>query len=236
MKRAAALICVGALLLLIFACQSESVILKDAYPVVDPHPPALNYAEPGDAEEKWAALLEQNDELVGWITVPGTTIDYPVMQSADNYKYLTLNFYGQYSAYGTPFIDCDCTINPLCSNVVLYGHASSSGALFGQLDAYLDAEYAIQNKTIECSTIYAPGSYTIFAVFKAPVRGPDVFDYTRCRFSDEMEFQAFINEAKQRSVVAFETLVEHGDRILTIQTCSFDGYGERLVVMARMDT
>ena len=72
-------------------------------------------------------LVSVNSEAIGWIRIEGTNVSYPVVQSTDNTKYMKRNIYGAYSSAGTPFLDCSNSLEPLDSNLVIYGHNMGIG-------------------------------------------------------------------------------------------------------------
>ena len=100
--------------------------------------------EPDERElayEKYKALYEQNDDFVGWITIDGTAIDYPVMQSIGSPDfYLKHNFQKAYSDYGIPYVDEACAVG-LSANTVIYGHHMKDGSMFSSLVKYADKSY-----------------------------------------------------------------------------------------------
>ena len=81
------------------------------------------------------------EDMVAWITIDGTNIDYPVMQAADNMKYLNLNPYGEYSLSGSIFLDSRNSADFSDDYSILYGHHMEYGVMFGALDEFLDEKY-----------------------------------------------------------------------------------------------
>ena len=107
------------------------------------------------AFEKYRAVQEQNSDFVGWLSIPGTNIDYPVMQTVDepNY-YLKRGFDKQYSDYGVPYVQENCDL-ALSDNCVIYGHHMNNGTMFADLCKYESEDFYQEHKTI--ALIPCPG-------------------------------------------------------------------------------
>lgn len=193
---------------------------------------------------KFASLYKKNKDLIGWITVGGTNIDYPVMQSKDEDFYLRRNFDKSDSREGSIFASKASSIKyrEESKNVVLYGHHMvSTGTMFKDLDNYLNLGFYKQNPTLSFDTLYRDSDYKIFAVFitnSVPEQdNGNFYDYQITKFPNETVFSQWINEARIRSIITTNVDVKLSDEILTLQTCndSFetDGNKARLVIMAR---
>lgn len=95
----------------------------------------------------YRALAEQNADMVGWIRIEGTTIDYPVMQTPDDFNfYLRRNFDKEYSNLGTPYIQENCDLKT-SDNLILYGHHMLDGGMFSDLDLYKKKSFWEKHKT-----------------------------------------------------------------------------------------
>lgn len=177
-------------------------------------------------------LLEQNDELIGWITVPGTVIDYPVLQADNNVDYLTKTFYGTESRAGSIFLDYRNNIQEKNQNWIIYGHRMRDGTMFQQLTKYLDEDFFEENRMLTFDTLYDQYEAEIFAVFRTLTD----FNYIKTHFEDEEEFSLLIYEMKKRSLYDAEVEVNKDDQIITLSTCDsgLDPEDGRLVVVARV--
>ena len=101
----------------------------------------------------YRALAEQNADMVGWIRIEGTTIDYPVMQTPDDFNfYLRRNFDKEYSNLGTPYIQENCDLKT-SDNLILYGHHMLDGGMFSDLDLYKKKSFWEKHKTIRFDTL-----------------------------------------------------------------------------------
>ncbi len=118
-----------------------------------------------------SALHEKNPDCVGWISVPGTGIDYPLMWTpGEPEKYLRLDFEGGYSDYGTPFLDSRCSLDG--GNLLLYAHNMFDGSMFTPLIHFPDEEYAREHSRIVLETAEGVREYRVFAVLKTTANSP----------------------------------------------------------------
>ncbi len=111
-------------------------------------------------------LLKQNRDLVGWIKIEQTAVDYPVVQTPHEPEYyLRRNFEKEYSIAGTPFLDraCEMEEGPL---LILYGHNMNDGSMFAALQGYLDAEYREEHPVIRCDSLTRTREYQVMAVLR----------------------------------------------------------------------
>ena len=188
-------------------------------------------------------LLEQNPDTVGWINVPNTQVHNPVVKTSDNDKYLTTNFEGEKSKYGTVFADMNNVFEkgPVTStNTILYAHHMKDGQMFGELKKYRDLDFYKENPVISFTTIYSPTTtrWKVFSVFIINTHRDDdngnLFNYMRTEFSGESDFEEFIQNCYQRSIITTPVQdVTMSDKLLTLSTCVYDFDDARLVVVAR---
>jgi len=183
---------------------------------------------------------------VGWLNIPGTTINNAVMQARNNDYYLTHNEYGGYSSYGCYFADYECTFGPrsaLSGNTVIYGHHFDTGVgdapnniKFGQLFKYRDPSFGLSHPYIYFSTASERMTWQVFAVFYVNLNVDRQVNIVR---GDPYSLASY---GLGRSMYHFGTSVSPGDKILTLYTCSFrDGTfasgrsaNIRFIVMAKL--
>ena len=97
------------------------------------------------------ALIAENADCIGWLSIDGTTISYPVMHTpSDPQKYLRRNFYGKYSQSGVPFLDGRCDLQN--SNLIIYGHNMRNGTMFSDLKRYVDRDFLNAHRTVKFET------------------------------------------------------------------------------------
>lgn len=180
----------------------------------------------------------QNQDTVGWLTVPNTRINNSVLQAHDNIAYLRTNERKEPSVYGCYFADAECNIGSreiLSPNTVIYGHSdlqdNPDGPRFSQLFKFTDPEFAKTTPVIQFSTLEGFMDWQVFAVFYTDVN----FDYISA--SPEGGVNALADAAKKKSIYNYGVSVGPQDHILTLSTCSVrDGNDgtHRLVVMAKL--
>lgn len=201
--------------------------------------PSSGAPEPDRTAEQLAAyraLHEQNSEFVGWITIDGTAVNYPVMQSPSRPNfYLRHNFEGDYSVYGVPYLNEDCDLKD-CDNMTVYGHNMKNDRMFGHLERYRKKEFFTNQRFIRFDTLDGLGLYEIFAVFDttADQNDPDYFPYhIFIKAENEAEYRQFVNRCRALSYYDTGVVPEYGERLLTLSTCEDDAATRRLVVVAR---
>lgn len=181
-------------------------------------------------------LYEVNPDVVGWIRIDDTAVDYPVVQADDNDYYLKRSFKGSKSSSGVPFMDFTNSYDPMDGNLVIYGHNMGSGktTMFSTLLKYYDEDYYNRHPTIEFDTLAGAGVWDIFAVFKFDVNNISSFNYTQHNYGSPADFQAFIANAKAYSLYDTGITPEYGSHMLTLSTCDRNTYGKtgRCVIMA----
>jgi sortase B len=182
--------------------------------------------------DQYGALFEQNPDMIGWIAIDGTTIDYPVMQTLDRPDYyLKRNFEKQPSDYGVPYAAKDCEIDPQSDNITIFGHHMKSGKMFGALENYKSEGFYREHKIIRFDTRAGFGRYEILAVFKV---NPADFPYHRFISADnEAEFEGYVNRCKALAFYDTGVTAEYGDKLITLSTCEYTHQGNRLVVVAK---
>lgn len=186
------------------------------------------------AYEKYAPVFAQNSDFVGWLSVDGTQINYPVMQTPnDPDYYLKRNFQKQHSNYGTPYVQENCAIG-LSDNIVIYGHNMRDGSMFAGLCKYADEDFYKAHRTIRFDTLSGYGEYEIVAVFKTEAYTEDGFKYYHFVNADSRaDFEAFIGECKKLSAYDTGVDAEYGDKLLTLSTCEYSRENGRMVVVAK---
>ena len=176
-------------------------------------------------------LYKTNNNIVGWIKIENTNINYPVMQTKNNPNYyLRRNFYKEYSIFGTPYMAENCDIET-SDNLIIYGHHIRENKLFGELKNYESKEYYNNHKIIKFYTMQEKAEYEIIAVFKTVYT--DFQYYKFYDAEDEREFKAFINKCKELSFYDTEKTAVYKDKLMTLSTCEYSNQNGRLVVVAK---
>ena len=173
--------------------------------------------------------------MVGWISIDGTTINYPVMQTKDNPNYyLKRNFEKEYSDLGTPYIQEDCDLLS-SDNLIIYGHHISGNRMFGALEDYKSKSFYEEHKTIHFDTLTQQGEYEIVAAFKTVAYSSEGFRYYDfVRAESEEEFNAYVETCRELALYDTGVTAEYGDKLITLSTCEYSAANGRLVVVAKL--
>ena len=189
-----------------------------------------------DILDEYATLFVKNNQLIGWLKIDGTKIDYPVMQTTDNDYYLSHNFNKEKDGNGCLFLDCSCTVFPRATNMIIYGHHMKSGNMFGNLQKYSKEAYWKEHSTIQFDTIYEKGTYEVMYAFYSKVYDNDdlVFKYYQfTNANSEKEFNYYMDEMKAISLYDTGVKAKYGDTLLTLSTCDHSQTGGRFAVVAK---
>lgn len=187
---------------------------------------------------KFDELRALNPDIKGWITVPNTPIDYPVLQSAEGEDpefYLYRDYLKNDDRYGSIFLDASCVNGVNSKNVILHGHNMNDGSQFAAILKYGDLEFYKQNPVIIFDDIYRSGTWKVFAVIKAEYSRARARRSPTCRgeFASEESFLEYVEQVRSRSLIDCPVEVEGSDQILTLSTCSYEQENYRTVVYAR---
>lgn len=180
-------------------------------------------------------LYKINNDLVGWIKIDGTRIDYPVMQNED--YYLRRNIYKNYSYYGTPYLAKYCDVKN-SDNLVIYGHHIKNNAMFGELENYKKKSFYNNHKYIKFYTLENELTiehvYEVIATFKTVVYSDNGFKYYS--FNNEknsQDFNDYVSMCKQLQFYETGKTANYGDKLITLSTCEYSRKNGRIVVVAK---
>ena len=183
-------------------------------------------------------LAGDNPDMIGWISIPDTPVDYPVMFSPEEPQYyLNRDFDRNYTFEGIPFLDERCEANAPSDNLIVYGHNMRSGRMFGSLSKYRDADYRLEHPLISFDTLEERRVYRVYAGFVVQVSGDpedaDMVCYRLDLTSDEEQLQALLDFTSDHALfVDPELAPELHDQLLTLSTCTSVRKSERFVLMA----
>ena len=220
-------------------CIYISKVNKNIYENIDKQIICSN--EKIDAEQcnikKMIEAKKINSDVVGWIEIDNTSINYPILQCNDNQYYLNHTYKGEESTYGSIFLKSNCDIYNKNSNLIIYGHNMKDGQMFNQIIKYEDKEYYNQHKIIKIATEQEQFEYEIISVFKSRVFYQDeknVFRfYNYVNFENEKTYNEFIDLCKK--IQLYDTGIEakYGEQLVTLITCEYSQDNGRMVVVAR---
>jgi len=187
---------------------------------------------------KLEELQKENSDIVAWLQIEDSNINYPVLQGRDNSYYMTHNYKKQYSIDGSLFLDKDYDWSLPSSNLLIYGHNNrGSKEMFVDLLNYKNEDYYKTHKTIRFTTNEEDAEYEIISVFLSRVyykSETNVFRYYYfINAENEEEFNEYVKNSKKASLYDIEASAEYGDQLLTLSTCEFSQEDGRLAVVAR---
>jgi len=220
--------------------------------------PPTDINDEGEVEELFLklptvdSLLAINPDVVGWIHIPDTPIDYAVLQHRDpstaNNYYLDKNIYLQPEKAGSIFLDyrenfdvvkegTSKRAKPNSENLIIYGHNMHDYSMFGSLKRYINEDdFYDKHPIIYLNSNYREYQYKIFGMIIVDIADTTetAFDYWNVvNFENEKSFYDYVNEVKRRTVRLTNVDVTYGDEILTLSTCNSTFSEGRLVVFAR---
>ncbi len=213
-------------------------------PPEDKFPDITDFSpEPNGMLGRAKSVLAVNDDVVGYIKIDGTDVDYPVVQSEDNSYYMDRDIYGNYLDSGSIFMDYRDIFVPdeskQSQQIVLYGHNMLNGTKFATLHRYRqDDSFYEKYPIIDFNTNYVEDKYVIIAYFTTygdygESGYGEEFAYWDMENMDEKEFNEFMKTVKERSFISPDIDVEYGDQLLTLQTCHLDEDNSRFLVIGR---
>ena len=181
-------------------------------------------------------LFLQNGDMVGWVSVADTNINYPVMQTPDNPSfYLKHGFDKTYSDYGCPYIQENCDVKTSSDNLVIYGHHMKNGTMFSDLTKFEDESFWENHKTITFNTLTDKQEYDVVAIFKTVAYSQDGFRYYDFVNADTAEdFDGYIAKCKELALFDTGVNAQYGDKLITLSTCEYSRNNGRLAVVAKL--
>lgn len=176
----------------------------------------------------FAALQAQNPDVAGWIRIPGTTVDYPILVNSENDYYLHRNMAGAYSIAGTIFADYQNSKDLLDSHLVIYGHHMQPPTMFHDVanyanQAFFEAHRVIYIETPETTVVCKPiGMYTV---------PPTEYEARKVIFEDSFDYQSYFDQRMdRRDYISFDDYERSTtDRLITLITCNNTGSDRQLV-------
>ena len=191
--------------------------------------------EPVDNTATFAALLALNPDVVGWVTMDNTRVDFPVLQGKDNLTYINRDVYGNFSLAGSIYLDSrndDCFAD---SYSLLYGHHMAEGNMFGDLDLYKDESFFRKNRT--GILILPDRTYKLEVISCMLVKASDTYVFEPDRTRDDIT--GLLNYVEGNSMYLHEDVLQQARetdnlKILTLSTCSSEFTDARTVVITVM--
>ena len=187
--------------------------------------------------QKYAKLLKKNSDMVAWIKIEDSNLNYPVMITPnDEEYYLRRNFNKEYEFRGTLFLNANANLKERDDNIIIYGHNMDDGTMFGALRKYYDEKYYLNHKYIQFESAYETSIYEIAYVFRTvdELDHPLYVDYYNFYNADSVEeFDYQMNLYEKASYYDTGVDVEYGDKLITLSTCEYTEENGRFVIVAR---
>ena len=224
--------------LLMYAAQSkqQAHLYSDLAAVRKQDTQQETASEP-EKQASYQNLYWENTDMVGWILIEDTNIDYPVMQTpTDPTYYLKHDFEKNYTDYGCPFMQADCDALAPSDNLILYGHNMKDGSMFADLAKYRSKDFWQSHKTVWFDTALGSCAYEIFAVIHTTVQADTADAFPFYRFVDAAtpeEFADYVSACQARALYDTGISAKYGDKLLTLSTCDNITDNGRLLVIAK---
>ena len=195
--------------------------------------------EPKETEKvlKVKELRKENQDIVGWLEIENTNINYPVLQGKDNEYYMSHNYKKQKSKNGAIFLDKDYDWNIKSNNLLIYGHNLNNGTMFQELLKYEKESFYKEHQIINFITEKEEANYEIISVIKTRVYYKNEKNVFRYYFfinpKSEKEYNEFITNAKKESLYETNKTANYGDELITLSTCSYHVKDGRFAVIGK---
>ena len=180
-------------------------------------------------------LYEMNSDFIGWLNIPNTNIDYPVMFTPDEPEYYLRRAFDKTSSQGgTPFIGENGNIDSDC--LIIYGHNMKNDTMFGTLDNYADKDFGAANSTFSFNTLYDYREYEVFAAVKTTILHTDETGFRYYNYSGNLsqtEYEELVDWLAANAIYNTGIDPVYGDQILILSTCSYHTENGRFLVAAR---
>lgn len=190
---------------------------------------------PKEVLPQYRELADQNPDFWGWISIPGTVVDYPVMHTPQEpEKYLYADFDGAYSFPGTPFLDAQCGYDS--DNLLIYGHNMNNGSMFHSILKYDGINYWKKHPSFVLNTLYEEREYEVLAAFYDRVyyKSENVFKfYQFINAADEAAFDDAVAKIKDKALYDTGITAQYGDQLAMLVTCSSHTDNGRFVLVGR---
>ena len=200
-------------------------------------PPTQETPKETERMVKVKKLKEENSDIIGWLEIENTNINYPVLQGTDNEYYMTHNYKKEKSKNGSIFLNNEYDWSIPSSNLLIYGHNLNNGTMFQELLKYADESFYIEHPIIHFTTTKEDAKYEIISVFKSRVyyqSEENVFRYYYfINANSEAEYNQFVSDAKKASLYNIDATAKYGDQLITLSTCSYHVKDGRFAVVGR---
>ena len=197
--------------------------------------------EPADSPHSYSfvnryeGVMAQNGDFACWLKIPDSVVDYPVMKSSeeDPEFYLRRGFDKKYASAGCLFIGGGCNLDS--DSFIIYGHNMDADTMFGELDLYMDPNYALKHRLINIGTPTEDRVYRVYAAFQTKIYNPEdnVFKYYEQIGSlEEAAYRDTVAQVRSLSMIDLSDSPQYPAQLLFLSTCSYHTKDGRFVVAA----
>ncbi len=190
-------------------------------------------------QEEFKDLYIQNSDIIGWIKIDDTPVDYPVMYTPkDEEFYIHRDFEKNYSFGGCIFAGLGADIERPSDNIITYGHHMADASMYHDIDRYENEDYYKEHKYIRFDTLRQTGIYEVIAAYRTKVYAEED-NYTGFAYwkfvnaGSEKDYDNFIENSKSLTPYTIDTTASYGDQLLTLSTCAYHDMNGRFVVVAK---
>lgn len=184
---------------------------------------------------QYVDLYESNNDFTGWLKIPDTQIDFPIMYTPNDPEYyLNHSFDKKKSNGGTPFIDENSNVDSTC--MIIHGHNMKNNTMFGSLDDYKNKEFWDKHKIIELDTLYENREYEVFAAVETRILNVDEEGFRYYNYSGDLtedQYKQLRDWLVKESIYYTGISPSYDDQILILSTCSYQTENGRFIVAAR---
>lgn len=211
---------------------------ESTQPVTEALPTVYETTEPTYPYARVSTIDDTvSDDMIAWLKLPNSTIDYPVMQRLQSPDYyLTRDYLGNPSPYGCPYLQANCNLYTPSDNLIIYGRDMPDGTMFAPLNQYKDIEYYKKHKTVTLSYDDKKQEYTVLAFIVLPKTDDDKKAFKFYEFVDAYDpksFNDFVTKCKSLSLYDTGVTAKYGDKLLTLATTEYNSNNERLILIAK---
>lgn len=182
-------------------------------------------------------LRKENSDIIGWLEIEGTNINYPVLQAEDNDYYLNHNYKNEKISSGSIFLDKDYNFTKPSENLLIYGHRNKKGLMFEDLIKYKEEKFYKEHSTIRFTTTKEDSTFEIISAFNSKVyyqNETDVFKYYKFVNANNItDYYNYVENCKKMSIYDIEKTAQYGEQLLTLSTCDYIQENGRFVVVAK---
>jgi len=205
-----------------------AVTVKARKPIVEYERPAPLPPEPRQSILDWIAL---NPDTIGHLQIEDTKVDYPVVQGTDNDYYLNHTFDYIKAIRGSIFLDCNVDFDPLDlpRHLLFHGHHMRDGTMFQNVALYKGEKFFYDNPIIRFETLFQDTYWQVFSVYVC-----DSNEYVPMSFRSPEAYEAYLEKTAARSMFPVDLSLTVEDRIMTLNTCSYEFSGAHTLVVAKL--